>query len=844
MTLDLEDLNYSAWYAQKRFDLPSGGAWLRGGEVGTLPLSEWEKREFKVLFSRLSTYTDTGYSFTHSFLYQIAKGVEGVFPDLGYLPPRADLEVLGRDGVPWCLGTQSKRGPRDFDLIGFSNSIVQELLNLPHFLSQSGIHLSKKQRLADPALPLVILGGANALYTSAIWLDDPIVDGIFVGESDAGIRKILEICRDGKREKLSKAQVLARLVGEVDGFFEPEKKEKKGRKSFSLDLNTAEALEQGVVPFVEEAMGSAHLQISEGCPCFCSFCAESWERKPYRERSATRLKEIALRAKAQMGLDSIDIYSFNFNLHSELYEILWDLLPYFRQIGLKSERFDLLAHDPELLKIQQLLGKTSLTCGLEGISPRLRRYLSKNLNEADLDTSLQAIFKNKARELKVFLIATGMEQEEDFTALHELLMRIQKNRSRLGAQTRVIFSMTPLVRFPWTPLEFDDAPRIEALAAIISRTSRQVRAVGFEFREAADLAEYWVSQVLLRADSPQIARALKSAVEATGFIYYREISEAFRAEFEARLIREGADVLGLLKGFDLEKSQEKPWIRFETGVTREFLWKRSQMGRVFEEEEYCLGRKWVKAKCSHCGGCPTRFHVRDIVLATQERKYSLGQFEARLREFQKKEKILTFEVEVGEKGRGLARRFLSVALSRALMLDDDRLIEFYRGFAGAFWADEDRPVWAEGHDLVSQFWDERAQAILAERMKDFAWTERVNQRLDGVLRVKSYDPLKAQSPRALRIFSHESPELDGYLKSRGLKHTLRKLPEGGHVFELIPQAKKKGILLELKRARSTEGMFETSLLLAEKFKLPEFLDECFPIRKIKNHGKLRIISSN
>ncbi|MGK5088491.1 radical SAM protein [Bdellovibrionota bacterium FG-2] len=837
-------MDFSTWYQNNRYEFVSGGTWLQGGEVGVLPLSEWDKRDFKVLFSRLSTYADTGYSFTHSLLYQIAKGVEGVFPDLGYLPPRADLELFERDGVPWCLGTQSKRGPSAFDLIGFSNSIVQELLNLPHFLKRSGIPLSKTKRLADPSLPLVILGGANALYSSSIWLEDPMVDGIFVGESDAEIRKILMICRDGKREGLVKEQVLARLVRGVDGFFEPENNDKKGRRSFAPDLDAAEALERGVVPFLEEAMGRAHLQISEGCPCFCSFCAESWERKPYRERSVKRLKEIALQVKAQMGLESIDIYSFNFNLHSELYEILWELLPHFRQIGLKSERFDLLAHDPESLKIQQLLGKTSLTCGLEGISPRLRRYLSKNLSDADLEASLLAIFKNKARELKVFLIATGLEQEVDFSALQELLKRMQQMRTRSGAQTRVIFSMTPLVRFPWTPLEFDDAPSLHGLASIIHQTSRQVRGAGFEFREASELAEYWVSQVLLRADSPRISRALHCALETTGFIYYREVSERFRSEFEACLCRDGLDPAQILKGFSFEQSEQKPWVRFETGVTREFLWKRSQMGRLFEEEEYCLGRKWVKAKCSHCGGCPTRVHVRDIVLAKQERKYSLQQFETRLREFQKNEKILTFEVEVGEKGRGLARSFLAVALSRALMLEEGRLTEFYRGYAGAFWADEDRPVWVEGWDLVSLYWGEPGLAIIEERMKDVEWLGRVNARLEDVLRLIGLEAPKGESPCNLRIVSSESPDLETYLKSRGLKHTLRKLPEGGHLFELIPASKKKRIMLDIKRGRNAEGSWETHLSVAEKFSFPAFLEECFPIRKIKNYGKLRIIASN
>ena len=105
--------------------------------------------------------------------------------------------------------------------------------------------------------------------------------------------------------------------------------------------------------YLADQLGSSHLQISEGCPCFCSFCAESWDRKPYRERRSDVLLRVARNLKAGMGLDEIDIYSFNFNMHSDLYQVLWDLVPLFRRIGLKSQRFDLLAHDPLMIEFLQ-----------------------------------------------------------------------------------------------------------------------------------------------------------------------------------------------------------------------------------------------------------------------------------------------------------------------------------------------------------------------------------------------------------------------------------------------------------------------------------------------------------
>ncbi|MCM2276670.1 MAG: radical SAM protein [Oligoflexia bacterium] len=814
-------MNHRDWYQRNAPELQQEGLWLRGGELNTLPLSEYDSRPFRALFARLSTYLDTGYSFTHQLLYQLAAGTPGVFPDLAYLPPRGDAAIFDRDGVPWLLGTQTKRGPEGFDLIGFSNSIVQELINLRIMLARSGIPLSKAERLERPEVPLLLLGGANALYSSAAWLDAPLVDAIFVGESDQAIREILELCRDGKAAGRPKSELLSELA-RLPGVFEPDRPGPT-RKSFVWDLNRSMALERAPIPYVPEQAGAAHLQISEGCPCFCSFCAESWERRPYRERSSEVLREKALRLKASMGLDTVDLYSFNFNLHSELYGILWELAPNFRHIGLKSQRFDLLAHDPEMLRFQQVLDKTSLTCGLEGISPRMRRYLHKNLDDGELHRSLEAIFKVKARELKVFMIATGLEEEQDFEELGGLLEHLNQARRRTDARTRVIFSMTPLVRFPWTPLEFEDAFPMARFEPILRKTAGRVRAAGFEFREAADLPEYWVSQVLVRAAEPAVARALGRAIERTDFVYYREIPEGFRATLESALREEGLEPERLLLGFSLEESRAKPWATIETGVKREFLWERAQLARRFGEIDYCLGRSWTKARCSHCGGCPTRHHVRAIVLADQKRGYSVDDFKARRLAAQRLERKLGFLVEVGAPARGLPRKMMGVALARALMLSASELVPLFRGFAGAHWSKEDEPVWVTGKDALTLVWSEPALALLASRLADPAWLARVNAELGEWGKLLGAVPPSGWAPSGLRLVTSWEPRLEAYLKARGLKHTLRKDGDGGYVFELTPESVRRGFLRKLSRKKLEDGAFGCELATGPKFELTEFL---------------------
>ena len=369
-------MNYSSWYQKAFPDLTGYGLWLRGGEPNTLPAREFDARPFRALITRLSTWRDTADSFTHKLLYQIISRINGAYPDLSYLPPPGDTAIFDRDDVPWLLGTTSKYTARDFTVIALSLSIVQEMLNIPAMLQKSGIPLSKRERLRDPACPLVILGGASALYTSVLFDDDPLVDGIFAGNDARVIARLFQVCKDGCDKKLAKAAILETMQN-IPGFFMPDGKH--ATEVFqAAELPPEQLLEAGPILYNDECIGKANLQISEGCKCLCSFCAESFCRKPYREYSALQLLDAALRQKAAMGAYDVELYSFNFSMHHEFFRILWELSAIFPSIGLKSQRFDSIAADPEMVTFLHAINKTSITCGIEGISPRLRCYLHKD----------------------------------------------------------------------------------------------------------------------------------------------------------------------------------------------------------------------------------------------------------------------------------------------------------------------------------------------------------------------------------------------------------------------------------------------------------------------------------
>lgn len=817
----MNSANYSNWFIHHAHEMQGCGIWFRGSEINTLPPEDFDKRLFRFLLVRLSTYFDTGYSFTHQYLYQLAAENKDVYPDLCYLPPKNDGELFNKHQIPWLIGTQSKRVASDFDVIGFSNSITQELINIPHFLIKSQIPLKKSERLNRQDIPLIILGGANAMYSQSIWLDDPLVDGIFIGENNQAIEQIFSICVESKKLNCSKFETLNHL-SEIPGFFIPNQKNRT-KKSISLNLNEAKHLTAGTVYFLSDAIGTSHLQISEGCPCFCSFCAETWERRPYRERNAEMLKQTALEMKAQMGLDSIEIYSFNFNLHSELYQILWDIVPLFKNIGLKSQRFDLLAHDSEILEFQQVLDKNSLTCGLEGISPRLRQYLNKNLETQDLHKSLEAIFRINAIELKIFLIATGLEEEQDFAALADLLHHIKKIKIQCGAHTRIIFSMTPLVRFPWTPLEFANAHSMHTYQNIIKKCSSIVNNSGFEFRESSNLPEYWVSQILVRADQQSVSKAFVKTIVDTDFIYYREIPESFRWNFEKNLLHENLRVQGLLKGFTLEDSKKKPWVQIQSGVHRDYLWKQFQQIQSYKEIDYCLGRNWTQAKCQKCGGCPTPEHIQAIVLSEQKRKYGIDQFKQHRKESAETILPIVFLINLNKTSLGIPRKTIATALARSIMLAERQLIPYYKGYLKNYWDTQEQPCWVYGHDQLTLLWNEPALPRIEQLMRNEQFIQKTEDHFRnwGTLVEVSSSPWQ---PQKLTLISDAELYLTQYFKNNGLKHTLKKIKDDTYLFEFSKESLKKKIITQILYTKEHQT-YKYELLLSSKFNISDFIKE-------------------
>lgn len=826
---------YSQWYENVYPDLTGHGIWLRGNELNTIPPEGFEKRPFRILIARLSTCFDTAESFSHKILYQIARSQKDIYPDFSFLPPAGDALLFARDNVPWLLGTTTKRGPRDFDLIAFSNAIVQELINVPVMLEKSGVPKKKSERLADAAIPLLILGGSNALHASIFFVPDPPVDGIFIGESTDCISRLFCICADAKEKGLTKQETLAQCET-VPGFVQPDRPVRtKRRYDTSPCLNSL--LEDAPVFFTGEQPGRGNLQLSEGCPSFCSFCSESFCRKPYREVCALDIIEAASRMKAGMGLDRVELYSFNFNMHSGFSRIIDGLTDLFGSIGLKSQRFDILVHDPGMLRLLHAIGKSSLTCGLEGISPRLRRYLHKSLSEKDLEKSLSLIFSSPVRELKIFLIATGKEEKNDFSEFADLLDFLSGCIERAPTRPRMIFSVTPLVRFPWTPLEFEDAPAPDALRPIISRLHDMVTLHRFEFRLSSDLNDYLLSQIMVRAADARIFHALLDSIHRTGYVYYRNIPSSFINTFVSSLDAAGLSVHRCLSGAAV-KTGEKPWLFFDTGVDRNFLALQYEAASSFTDNGYCLGLAGKKGSCKACGACDDT--IRKAILAPRHKsQYSPSSLNEKVARLRSSTETLSLFISVGDGCRGLPRSALAAALGRALMKTDPGCIPFYRGYCRSYWSQNAASCWATGDDIITLLWHASGIATVKNLLEKPKALSQINSFLGdwgSVKRICRDMP----SHCVLHIRSPFQFAPNDFFPDRGLSFILRRSKEGTYSLEFTRQALQKKLIVHCSYTPLPTGGTELVMTVTPKFNTEEFLREAFKLGKNNEWVRTRL----
>lgn len=895
------------WYESNYHLLSLAGLWLKGGEPNTMPPHLFSQADLRFLICRLSTYRDVTASISHSLVSQIAREIEGVFVDFAFLAPPKDMRLMVESKIPLWVGTTTKEPPRAFDVLGISNSFVLELLNLPSLLLHSDIPLFKTERMLCDDIPLIVLGGANSAVTSI--LHGPVkgqgfgdnyglVDAVILGEGEYAVKQFLEIVKKGKSSGSSKTEILEECHGKVDGFYEPDKyvhqyktvvnisqdahetngkanSEQKQKQPETLveilpvnsnvsypvkraivhDLNNVRTLESGPIWYETEHLGVGSMQISNGCPCFCSFCAESWEKKPYRERSLTKLSEGLIAAKAQQGLDTINLASFNFNTHSELYTLILSLYKDIANISLKSQRFDLLSTDRFLVEVQQAIGKTTVSCGMEGISERLRRHLHKNLTEEQIYQACEYLFTKGLRELKIFLINTGLEDANDFQEFSNFVESLEKLKSMSDCKVRIIFSIASLYYPPHTPLQFHEClTSLEQKKNTVKELERTCKRNGMEFRESASHEETWLMQLLAGGDRRLTAALIRSAI-TDDFFYYNKVQKRVVSNWRSHLTELGVSE----KDYFCAKDENYvfPWDDIDMGVPRKFLWDEYKRSVSFTERDYCLGRPNIKAQCLGCGACPSADHIQRLTQHEITQPFlmeELQQIAKNKRNVLKLRIVVNIEPEM----HLLSKQFFGVAIARALMLAIPEIIPYYQfvlGHVRNFTGEKSASDFTHGINIYY------LKFLSNDKVKKLLNTESISEKITDIQKhcegfkivegsLESDGEMDMQYILYRFNFTGEftasfiERALGKHLHENYVKHTLYK-KEGNTIFKVDAKSKKNAVVTYAKINKATpvnnaEEDFSLFMAVTKRFDCKTFLDECYGFDRRRETVRVKI----
>jgi hypothetical protein len=558
---------------------------------------DFEDAPYRVLLVRLSPFRDVDRSMPHLFLFQeVRRALPHAFIDMAFFPAAAERALFEREGIPYLIGVQSLRSVEEFDLMLISNAYTLELINLPYLFLRSGFPLFSSQR--GPEWPLVILGGSNAMAAQSIVREDgdSLVDGIFFGEGEGAVTDLVRTLHSYRGE--DKRELLERAAAHTVGFWAAGSL-RPVQKSI---LCTPEArflpVEYPILNSPE--VHTANLQINYGCPAFCSFCFEGYDRKPYRELGLPDVLSAARRIKRAQGVEELNLYSFNFNTHSHILEMMLELHRLFDRVSFKSQRLDVLQRAGALLEAEVAADKRDFTLGIEGISERARAFLHKSLSTADITALLEGMAALKVRRLKLFYVLTGYETDADIEEFRRFVKWLKGVRHSRNRRLRVIFSFGLLIRMPFTPLRYDRLFLDEgAWRPLIGQVKSACETNGFEFRLAFEWPDYCVTQVMAMGGHWLVEPIVALAQE--GYHFETAVPGAYWDEFRGWM--EGAGHWN--DGFLGEKGPDYPFaLEFvASNVPAEFLYRQYREARAGQDSGYCLGDHEQPGHCLGCGAC-------------------------------------------------------------------------------------------------------------------------------------------------------------------------------------------------------------------------------------------------
>lgn len=434
-------------------------------------------------------------------------------------PTPGNRIVMKNDGIrPFAV--ESKMPLPAFDVVCLSMGLTLSAVNVPWLILESGIPLHSKDRF--PSDPFVILGG-SALVNPGPFL--PFCDLLFFGEGEDILPELLSMIQKGKRDGLSRDEILMNAVCRWDCLLAPcfyeERFSENGRftGTFPLNNKVPEHIRFSKIPDLNKTFipsrpflnfstytpHSSHFEISRGCEGKCSFCMPGFTTLPFRPRNSKLVLDTMDKLIYETGNTAMSPVSFNSVSHPEINEIIRDMSSIVEdRIRLISLRMDDFISNPELCCFISMQKRGRIAFGVEGSSQRLRNLVSKNLSEEQILAAMRETCRTGYSTVKFMMICNlPSETKEDLEELYQLAVKIHDifEEETLPGKMRpwLLISWNTLHVSPHTPLQWTGISH--TILPEYAEFTDKIKALGFSTFTPSFSADDVMSQLILRGDS-------------------------------------------------------------------------------------------------------------------------------------------------------------------------------------------------------------------------------------------------------------------------------------------------------------------------------------------------------
>lgn len=574
-----------------------------GGEINSIR-KRYASRSICLLFPDIY---DVGISY-HGFqiLYHILNSLEDVSCERSYLPWPDMQEAMKARRTP-LFTVESRRPLREFDVIGITLQTEYHYPGVVKALDLSGIPRRAKER--SEADPLIVGGGPCAFHPEPV---AEFFDAFLLGDGEESAPELMELLRRFP-VRVTPRRILRERLAELKGCYVPSLYGAEGARRVVpiggvpkiVRARTVTELKpdfyptRPLVPLVRGTHDRLVVEIMRGCTQGCRFCQAGMIHRPVRERSPGEISDQVIAGLDATGFDEVGLLSLSTSDYRGIESLVLTLSERLagRRATLAFPSIRPATFSEELAGARIGGRRTTITFAIEAGSERLRKAISKHIDEEELFTAVERAYRFGWKTVKLYLM-TGLPTEtegdlEDTGRLLRELQRLIPRGRRLNA------AVSPFIPKPHTPFErasFLDPEDHERRRAILARALKSPRtALDWQGSDEA-----LVEAALARGDR-RYAKAIEMVADAG------EGLESWGGLFSlARWVRAFDETVPDWRLGLKERSWDAPtpWDHLSKGVSRSFRRKEWEAARRNEPIADC--REGACPQCGLAAICRTR----------------------------------------------------------------------------------------------------------------------------------------------------------------------------------------------------------------------------------------------